>query len=81
MSGHHAKYLETIEGTTVFMQQFCFIHIFIIFQTIRIGPDVSKNGHGVVLVLRIKEHGKLACKSKPKLCLRLIGYCFTEIAQ
>lgn len=27
---------------------------------IKIGPDVSKNGHGGVLELRIKEHEKLA---------------------
>ena len=69
--------MEAIEATTVVMQQFIFIHIFIFFQMIKIGPDVSKNGHGVVLELRIKEHGKLAwVRAKTKLCLRPIGYWF-----
>lgn len=77
MSQHHAKYMEAIEATTVFMQQFSFILTFIFFQMIKIGPDISKNGHGVVLELRIKEHGKLAwVRAKTKLCLRPIRYCF-----
>lgn len=60
MSQHHAKYTETTEAVTVFIEQFSLIHIFIFFYMIKIGPDVSKNGHGGVLELRIKEHEKLA---------------------
>lgn len=74
--------MEVIEATTVFMEQFSFIHIFIFFQAIKIGPDISRNGHGVVLELRKKEHGKFAwVRAKIKLCLRLLHIGFTEIEQ
>lgn len=60
MSSHHAKYMETIKAVSVYMEQFSFIYIFIIFHMIKIGTDISRSGHDVVLDLRIKEHENLA---------------------
>lgn len=52
--------METIKAVSVFVEQFRFIYIFIFFHMIKIGTDISRNGHDVVLELRIKEDEKLA---------------------
>lgn len=78
MSQHHKKYMEAIEATTVFMEKFSFIHTFIFIQAFKIGPDVSKNGHGVFLEHRIHKGAWKTCPgwSKTKLYSRPIGHCF-----
>jgi len=80
MSQHYAKYMQALEAATVFIEQFSFMHLFIFFQAIQIGPDISKNGYGVFLELRIHEktHGKLAWLRAKKIYIYLgpIGYWF-----
>lgn len=70
--------MEAIEATTVFMEQFSFIHVFIFIQAIKIGPDVSKNGHGVFLKRRIHKGAWKTCLgwSKTELYSRPFGHGF-----
>lgn len=59
-----AKYTEAIEALIVFTEQFCFLHIFVFFHKIKVDPDVSKNGHGIVLELRIHKGAWKPCPGK-----------------